>query len=111
MEYTRIVEAPTQVKSQNIDKLPQDAKDIIQAIFDDAMPVSWGFPPNAIEVKLDNPVFNLLYGDGTVHFHALGNTEHYLHHRRNDEWAIIDSHDRIGDASRGRKIIEKEVTK
>jgi len=99
---------PTRVKPQNADKLPQDAKDIIQVIFDDAMPVACGFPPNAIEVKLDKPIFNLLYGDGTVHFHALGNTEHYLHHRGNGEWAIIDRHDRIGDADRGRKILEAE---
>ena len=103
-----IAEKPTQVESQNVDKLPQDAKDIIQAIFNDAMPVSYGFPPNTIEVKLDKPVFNLLYGDGTVHFHALGNTEHYLHHRGNDKWAIIDCHDKIGDANRGRKIMETE---
>ena len=103
-----IAEIPTQVKPQNVDKLPQNAKDIIQAIFDDAMPVACGFPPNAIEVKLDKPVFNLLYGDGTVHFHALGNTEHYLHHRGNDEWAIIDCHDRIGNADRGRNILGME---
>ena len=106
-----IAEMPTRVKPQSVDKLPQDAKDIIQAIFDDAMPVSCGFPPDTIEVKLDNPVFNLLRGHGTVHFHALGNTEHYLHHRGNDEWAIIDCHDRIGDADKGRKILEEETKK
>ena len=106
-----IAETPTRVKSQNVDKLPQEAKDILQAIFDDAMPVACGFPANAIEVKLDKPIFNLLYGDGTVHFHALGNTEHYLHHRGNDEWAIIDCHDKIGDAVMGRKIMEIEQAK
>jgi hypothetical protein len=106
-----IAEKATQVKSQNVDKLPKDAKDIIQAVFDHSMPVSHGFPPDAIEVKLDDPVFNLLHGEGTVHFHALGNTEHYLHHRGNNEWAIIDCHDKVGDAARGREILEQEAKK
>jgi len=106
-----IAEKATGIEPQNIDKLPQDAKDIIQAIFDDAMPVSCGFPADAIEVKLDNPSFNLLYGDGTVHFHALGNTERYLHHRGNDEWAIVGLTIRIGNADRGRTIIKSEQAK
>ena len=95
------------IEPQNINKLPQDAKDIIQAIFDDAMPVSGGFPADAIEVRLDNPVYNLLYGEGTVHFHALGNTEHYLHYRNNKEWAIVDYSNQIGNAENGRAILAK----
>ena len=91
--------------NQNIDKLPEDAKNIIQAVFDYSLPVSCGFPADAIEVKLDNPAFNLLKGEGTVHFHALGNTEHYLHHRGNDDWAIIFSDSKIGDAKTGKTII------
>jgi hypothetical protein len=92
--------------NQNVDKLPQDAKDIIQAIFDDAMPVSCGFPPDCIEVKLDGPVHNLLFGNGTVHFHALGNTEHYVHYRDNQEWAIIYEGKGIGNADKGRQLIK-----
>jgi hypothetical protein len=106
-----LAEQATQVQSQNTDRLPQDARDIIQAIFDDEMPVACGFPPDAIEVKLDNPRFNLLYGDGTVHFHALGNTEHYLHHRGDDDWAIVDRHSKIGNAEIGRIILKTEEAK
>ena len=105
------LEAPTHVRSQNTDKLPQEAKDIIQAIFDDNLPVCCGLPANTIEVKLDNPVFNLFDGDGTVHFHALGNTEHYLHHRDHREWAIVDRGEKIGNADRGRCLINNRLTK
>ncbi len=91
--------------NQNIEKLPQDAKNIIQAIFDYHLPVSHGFPPDTIEVKLDKPAYNLLEGNGTVHFHALGNTEHYLHHRNNPEWAIIFCDAHIGNAEHGKEII------
>ncbi len=91
--------------NQNLDKLSQDAKDIIQAVFTYALPVSCGFSPDAIEVKLDNPVYNLLEGDGTVHYHALGNTEHYLHHRNNPDWAIIFDATDIGNAENGKRLI------
>lgn len=97
--------------NQNLDKLPQDAKDIIQAIFDDLVLATSGLPPDCIEVKLDNPVHNLLYGDGTVHFHALGNTEHYLHYRGNDEWAIIYAGKNIGNVENGRKLLHAEEKK
>ncbi len=93
------------MNNQNIEKLPQDAKDVIQAIFDYHVPAACGISPDAIEVKLDNPVHNLLEGDGTVHYHALGNTEHYLHHRNNDEWAIVFDGSKIGDAENGKTII------
>ncbi|KKN29587.1 hypothetical protein LCGC14_0842550 [marine sediment metagenome] len=91
--------------NQNTDKLPDDAKDIIQAIFDYHVPAAFGISPDAIEVKLDNPVFNLLEGNGTVHYHALGNTENYLHHCKNNEWAIIFDGSQIGNAENGKKLI------
>ena len=91
--------------NQNIDKLPQDAKDIIQAIFDYKVGAAWGIPPDAIEVRLDKATDNLLYGNDGVHFHALGNTEHYLHHRNNPDWAIIFYGSEIGDAQKGKQII------
>lgn len=91
--------------NQNVEKLPEDAKNIIQAIFDYHVPVAFGFAPDAIEVKLDNPVFNLLEGDGTIHYHALGNTEHYLHYRNNNDWAIIFDGSKIGNAKKGKVII------
>lgn len=91
--------------NQNIDELSQDARDIIQAVFDYNLPAACGFFPDAIEVKLDNPVENLLEGDETVHFHALGNTEHYLHYRNNSDWAIIFRGENIGNAEHGRELI------
>ncbi len=93
------------IKCQNLNKLPQEAKDVIQAIFDDALPVSCGFPANVVEVKLDKPVHNLLYGEGTVHFHGLGMSECYLHYRGNKEWAIVSNERKHGDATRGRTIL------
>ena len=97
--------------NQNVDKLPQDAKDIIQAIFDYSVPASCGFPPDAIEVKLNDPVNNLYYGNDGVHFHALGNIEHYLNHRNNDEWAIVFDGSPIGNKEHGKTLINsgKEI--
>jgi hypothetical protein len=98
--------------NQNLDKLSQDAKDIIQVIIDDKIPAAVFLPPNCIEVKLDNPVHYLLDGDGGVHFHALGNTEHYLHHRDNPEWAIVFiEKEPIGNADHGRILIKAEESK
>jgi hypothetical protein len=75
------------------------------------MGVSLGLPADAIEVKLADDVNNLLFGTGTVHFHALGNTEHYLHYRNNPEWAIIYYGSQIGDAKRGKELIYREKQK
>jgi hypothetical protein len=95
--------------NQNFDKLPKDAQDIIQAIFTDNIPVSCGIPSDCVEVKLDNPVYNIMEGDGTIHFHALGNTEYYLHSRGDNDWAIVFRAKNIGNAERGRKLIHDYV--
>ena len=92
-------------QNQNVSKLSKEAKDIIQAIFDYNVPCCFGMSPDAIEVKTDLAVHYLLWGDNGVHYHALGNTEHYLNHRNDKDWAIVFNGSKIGNAEKGKEII------
>jgi hypothetical protein len=48
---------PDSLRNQNVDKLSQDTKDTIQAIFDSCLPVSFGFPADCIEVQLEKDFY------------------------------------------------------
>jgi hypothetical protein len=91
------------MKNQNIDRLSTEARNIIQAVFDYDLPASCGLPADAIEIKIDGDVYNLTAGHGCVTFHALGDTEKYIRHRGDDEWAIAYRGDGIGNATDGKQ--------
>jgi len=98
--------------SIRIDRLPIEALDICAWIFDQGIPANpiVPMPTNTIEVRLDDPVHNLLYGDGTVCMHAGSDGDSYMKHLDDEDWAVVYQHDCPGDAERGAEVIERRKT-
>ena len=77
-----------QTDCQNLDKLPELALALTAWAFNN-LPVGWDIC-HAIEVRLDDPVNNILNGGkGNLVMHGGGDGRCYIKHYDDDEWAII----------------------
>ena len=94
------------IKNQNVDKLTQDTRDILQYVLDYGIGFG-GLPISAIELKIDGAIDNLLNGGEGLHFHGLFVSDCYLKSRGNEEWAIIFPGQGIGDPVNGKKLLKK----
>ena len=79
------------MKAQNLDKLTQEEQELLAALM---------IAPNCIwpdsymiEVRLDNPIDNLLNGGDGLHVHAGGGSRCYAHNYGNQDWAIVHIED------------------
>ena len=79
------------IDSQNIDKLSSEAINLIAWAFDNLL-VGWDIC-HAIEVRVDEPVSNLLTGGAGLITHAGGDSRTYIKHYGDDEWAIVHHRD------------------
>ena len=83
----------TLTHAQNFDQLNDDAKALIVYLM--SRP-NFVWPDSyMIEVRLDNPVHNILFNDdeGKLHRHAGGGSRHYAKHYGDDDWAVIHIED------------------
>jgi len=76
--------------TQNLDKLPPDALDLVALCFEHV--IVWGIMPcNMIEVKLDDPIHHILEGGDGFRSHGGNGSGCYLHHAGDPEWAVVAS--------------------
>lgn len=102
-----------QTDCQNLDKLPKLALALIAWAFKN-LPVGWDIC-HAIEVRLDDPVSNILNGgNGNLVTHGGGDGRCYIKHYGDDEWAVIhhtdpswNKLDRLTLCSKGEQYIAK----
>jgi hypothetical protein len=78
------------MKSQNLDKLSQEEKDLIALLF--TMQTGWT-NTYMVEVKLDNVINNLLDGGNGLENHGGNGSKCYTKHWGDPEWAIIHCED------------------
>jgi len=78
------------MKSQNLDKLSQDAKNLIALMF--TMITGW---TNAymVEVCLNDPIKNLLEGGDGLETHGGNGSKCYAKHWNDENWAIVHYED------------------
>lgn len=88
------------------DQLPKDARDLIAAAFHLGMPTGLGVPMNAVEVRLDSPIRNILEGGDGFMSHGLSQSLRYFTHRDDEGWAVIFDDDCDGDFRRGVELLE-----
>lgn len=93
------------MKSVRAEKLPRDALDILAWAFE-TLTVSGLMPMNAAEVRLDDPVENILGGGSGYMSHGGGVSERYYTHFDDVDWAVVIETDCNGDAKRGKHLIE-----
>lgn len=74
--------------SQNIDRLSQAALDLVALFFERVM-VGGLLPCHTVEVRLDDPVSNLLDGNGGLHTHGGSGSACYLKRVGDPGWAIV----------------------
>jgi len=92
------------------DRLSQDARDLLAWAFREKLPANdiSPLPMNAVELKIcDNDSDCLLYGGDGFCRHGGSDSLEYMHHIKDEGWAIVFSHDCNGNADRGAKIISE----
>ncbi len=96
-------------KSLRVDKLDQDAKDVLQWAFVTKCSIPgpyFGMKPWALEVKCDTPINHVCYGGNGLLVHFGAKDFDYLVRKDNPEWAVVFPHDLGGDANRGLAILQ-----
>ena len=93
------------MKSQNLDKLSQEEKDMIALMF--TMETGWT-NTYMVEVKLDNPIHNMLEGGDGLETHGGNGSKCYAKHWDDLEWAIVhcEDEDWIESPSDANKALE-----
>lgn len=76
---------------QNINQLSDHILDIIAWVFRNHI-VGWDLC-HAVEIRLDNPLHNLLQGEEGIHFHAGSASRNYIKNYHDAEWAVIHKQD------------------
>jgi len=94
--------------SQNLDKLSQDAKDLIALLF--TMQTGWT-NTYMVEVKLDDPINNLLNGGDGLETHGGNRSKCYAKHWDNSEWAIVhyEDEDWLANPGNSKEAYDKYV--
>ena len=101
IEVIAILGSNRQSKSIRQEKLPEEAVHLLAFLF------SLGCS-NAAEIRLDNPIDNVIYGGkGKFHSHSGSDSLRYFSHRDDPEWAVVFEHDCFGDAEKGEAIFER----
>jgi hypothetical protein len=79
------------MKSQNLDKLSQEAKDMIALMFKE-MITGWT-NTYMIEVRLDDPINHMLFGGDGLETHGGNGSKCYAKHWDDPNWAVIHCQD------------------
>jgi len=98
------------MKSMRQELLSQEARDILKAAFEKGLLNNslGGFQCNAVEVRLDDPIKNILDGGDGFMAHGLAQSERYFKHIADENWAVVFDSDCDGDCKKGWSLL-KEV--
>lgn len=104
-----------ELKSLRQDQLPQEALDLSSWAFASLKRLADGEldPLVAIEVRLDDPVKHILYGGDGLICHSRKSlmertsVEKLFSKEDDPDWAVVCSHDCLGDAADGLKAVKK----
>lgn len=98
--------------SQNLDKLPDEAKAMIAYAFREVT-VGWTLA-YMIEVRLDDPVTNLGEGGDGLVLHGGNGSRSYAKHCGEEDWAIVHREDAAWSqyasddwADRGKALVDE----
>jgi hypothetical protein len=97
------------MKSQNLNKLSQDEKDLIALLF--TMQTGWT-NTYMVEVKLNDSINNLLGGGDGLETHGGNGSKCYAKHWDDPEWAIIhcEDEDWLENPGNAKVAFDKYVT-
>lgn len=90
---------------QNIDKLAQEVLDLVAWAFEN-FSVGWDIC-HAVEIRLDNPLKNLLEGGSGLVCHGGGDGRGYINHYGDESWAIIHWQDPTWKALLCKEMIQR----
>jgi len=94
------------LNAHNLDKLTQEEKDLVALLF--TMETGWT-KTYMVEVKLDNPINNMLHGGEGLHTHGGNGSKCYAKYMNDSDWAVIHSEDEDWIANPGdvKKALDK----
>lgn len=90
------------------ESISQDVIDVLVYTFFD-LNYSVNIPVCGVEIKLDNPAHNILFGGDGFILHKGSDSLHYFHHLDDKDWAILFPNDCKGNILNGKKVLDKLV--